>query len=275
MPFLSIDDLDYHFEVTGSGPTLLLLHGFTGSLTNWAPHIPCFMRRFTTVSVDLPGHGLTRTPDAPARHPHEHVSQDLVSLMEQLGAQRFHLLGYSMGGRLALALALGHPERLRSLVLESASPGLPTAAERSARRQQDEALARRIEKDGVSAFVACWEQLSLFASQQRLPAEQQTALRQQRLRNKARGLADSLRGAGAGAQPSFWPQLTSLRVPVLLLTGALDVKYCAVAGKMIAANPRFRAQQIENAGHCIHLEQPKLFQNAVLNFLGDAGESPC
>ncbi len=275
MPFLSINGLDYHIKQTGSGPALLLLHGFTGSLTNWAPHIPCFSRHFTTVSVDLPGHGLTGTPDAPARHRHEQVSSDLVAILEQLGLHRFHLLGYSMGGRLALSLALANPERLHSLVLESASPGLPTAAERSARRQQDEAVARRIEQDGVSTFVAHWEQLPLFANQQQLPADQQTALRQQRLRNSARGLADSLRGAGTGAHPSNWPQLASLGVPALLLTGALDVKFCAVADKMVAANLWFRAHRIENAGHCIHLEQPKLFQNAVLNFLNETGESPC
>ena len=259
----------------GSGPALLLLHGFTGSLVNWASHVPCFARHFTTVSVDLPGHGLTQAPSNPARYGHELVTTDLASLMTQLGLHRFNLLGYSMGGRLALALALAQPQRLRSLVLESASPGLADAGERFARCRQDESLARRIERKGVSNFVSYWEQLPLFASQKRLPATMRKTLREQRLANSVRGLAGSVRGAGTSAQPSYWSQLAQLRIPTLLLTGALDTKFCAVAVRMAAANPGFRAQQIVDAGHCIHLERPQQFQRAVLDFLNTAGDSTC
>jgi len=271
LPFLALNGLDYHFEVAGEGPALLLLHGFTGALVNWSPHLPHFARRYTTVAVDLPGHGQTGLPAHPARYGHAPVGADLVALMERLGFQRFSLMGYSMGGRLALAMALKYPQRLRALLLESASPGLQDARERAARRRQDEALARRIEREGVRRFVTGWEQLPLFASQRVLPAERRARLREQRLMNSAPGLAGSLRGAGTGVQPSYWPQLPQLCVPTLLLTGALDAKFCTIADGMVAANPSFQAQHIANAGHCTHLEQPQWFRQAVLDFLDRAG----
>ena len=195
--------------------------------------------------------------------------------MVQLGFERFHILGYSMGGRLALALALALPLRLRALVLESASPGLADCNERAARRRQDESLARRIERKGMSDFVTYWEQLPLFASQKRLSAESRSSLREQRMANRVCGLAGSLRGSGTGSQPSYWSQLPQLRIPTLLLTGALDTKYCAVAARMAAVNPDFLAQQIVGAGHCVHLEKPQQFQRAVLDFLNVAGDSTC
>ena len=176
---------------------------------------------------------------------------------------------------MALALALAQPQRLCALVLESASPGLADAGERAARRRQDESLARHIELEGVRNFVAYWEQLPMFASQRQLTAEIRRKVREQRLKNSARGLADSLRGAGTGAQASYWSQLPQLRIPTLLLTGALDTKFCAVAARMAAANSGFRLQQIVDAGHCIHLERPQHFQRAVLDFLNVAGDSSC
>jgi len=121
LPFLALNGLDYHFEVAGEGPALLLLHGFTGALVNWSPHLPHFARRYTTVAVDPPGHGQTGLPAHPARYGHAPVGADLVALMERLGFQRFSLMGYSMGARLALAMALKYPQRLRAPLLASAA----------------------------------------------------------------------------------------------------------------------------------------------------------
>ena len=275
MSFLEINGLRYHYQQAGRGPALLLLHGFTGSLVNWAPQLPHFASHFTTISVDLPGHGLTQAPIDPERYRHELVISDLDSIMVQLGFDRFHILGYSMGGRLALALALTLPLRLRALVLESASPGLADCNERAARRRQDESLARRIERKGMSDFVTYWEQLPLFASQKRLSAESRSSLREQRMANRVCGLAGSLRGSGTGSQPSYWSQLPQLHIPTLLLAGSLDTKFCSVSAQMAEANSSFRAQRLDDAGHCIHLEQPHLFRRAVMDFLNEAGDSTC
>lgn len=267
MSIRRVNGLNYHFEVTGSGPPLLLLHGFTGSLCTWAELAPALSERMTIVAVDLPGHGRSDAPARSGRYAQGQVSADLVELMDACGRRRFHLLGYSMGGRQALALAQGHPERIQSLVLESASPGLATEAERAARRCQDEALARQIEREGVEHFVRRWERLPLFASQRRLPADTRAELRRQRMHNRSAGLAGSLRGAGAGAQQPYWHRLSQLTAPTLLLTGALDAKFCAIARRMRAANPAFGHSEVAGAGHCVHLEQPRQFQRLVLDFL--------
>lgn len=267
MPVHRIDGLGYFLKRVGEGPPLLLLHGFTGSHASWTPFLSAFAANWTCLAVDLPGHGMSDVPARMSRFGHESVSVDLVTLMEDLGYHRFATLGYSMGGRLALALALNHPQRVSALVLESASPGLPTDVERRTRRRQDEALARQIEAEGVGNFVRHWGNLPLFASQQGLNEGQRATLRRQRLRNSVAGLAGSLRAAGTGSQPSYWGKLRQLTVPTLLLTGRLDSKFSAIAREMKDANPDFTSLQVEGAGHCIHLEQPQQFQREVTGFL--------
>ena len=267
MPRVVVNELSYHFRREGSGAPLLLLHGFTGSHASWSHLLAGFAGHFLTYAVDLPGHGKTDTPRDAARCRHELVSADLVALMARCGHERFNLLGYSMGGRLALTLGICYPEHVSALVLESASPGLPAAMERERRRRQDEALARKIEAGGVRRFVDEWEQLPLFASQGQLSASAREALRAQRLGNSAHGLAASLRGAGTGAQPSFWPLVPQLKTTTLLICGELDTKFCDVARRMLSANPALKLRQVAGAGHCVHLERPQSFQRAALDFL--------
>ncbi len=272
MPQRTVNGLNYHFHCEGNGPPLLLLHGFTGSHASWPGIVPGFAEHFLTIAVDLPGHGKSDSPVDPLRYRHESVSADLVALMARCGHSRFHLLGYSMGGRLALALALSFPGKVTSLILESASPGLPTAAERAHRREQDERIARKIESEGLRRFVEHWEQLPLFASQGRLPVAERRSLRQQRLRNSATGLAASLRGAGTGTQKSLWSQIPQLKTPSLLVCGELDPKFCDVARRMASANPALQMQQVAGAGHCIHLERPQSFARTVQDFLFEQEE---
>lgn len=267
MPFAEINGLNYHYEVSGSGPLLVLLHGFTGSLANWQPHAEAFAAQYQVLTVDLPGHGRTDAPEAPARYAMPQVAADVMALAAQVGQMPAHLLGYSMGGRLALYMAVQNPAQVRSLVLESASPGLADAAAREARIQQDEALAARIERKGVEAFVDYWEQIPLFASQQRLSVEIRQRLRQQRLKNNPRGLANSLRGMGTGVQPSLWQQPGGLVMPVLLMAGALDTKFAGIGQQMYDLMPDARLEVVPDAGHTLHLEAPEWFQAQVLEFL--------
>lgn len=264
-----ISGLRYAIEETGDGDPLLLLHGFTGRAANWRPLLPRLAKQWRVIAVDLPGHGDSDAPAGIARYEMPRVAADLTELLTRRAAAPAHWLGYSMGGRLALYVTVHHPELVRSLVLESASPGLATAAERQTRRAADEALAARIERDGIPAFVAQWEQLPLFAGLARLPEEVRTALHDQRLNNNAIGLANSLRGMGTGAQPSLWPYLGDIAAPVLLIAGALDEKFAALNERMAAAIPNATLRRIADAGHTVHLEQPALFLNSVDEFLTD------
>src|SRR5262249_4802486 len=138
--------------------------------------------------------------------------------------------------------------------------------EREQRRTSDEALAVRIEREGVPAFVDHWEQLPLFASQQTLPPERRAALRAQRLRNRASGLANSLRGVGAGVGPALHHELTGLDIPCLLVAGALDAKYRGIAEEMAHKLPHAMLCVVPEAGHTVHLERPEAFDTAVLEF---------
>src|SRR5262249_26017949 len=158
----------------------------------------------------------------PARYQIENAARDLCDLLKALDVPSATWLGYSMGGRLALYLALAYPHIVTTLVLESASPGLATSEARADRIRSDEPLAELIERDGIEAFTAYWESLPLFASQS---DSVRAALRPVRLKNNAHGLANSLRGMGTGAQPSLWDKLPDLTMPCLVIAGELDTKF--------------------------------------------------
>lgn len=251
---------DYWVHIEGDGPPLVLLHGFAGSHMTWLPHLPIFSRYLQVIAPDLPGHGDTTAQ----RFQMNEAADDLVAALAALGISRFHLLGYSMGGRLALYLATYHLDRVQSLILESASPGLSSPDERRARAERDEQLAQDIERDGLAAFVSRWERLPLFATQ---TDAMRDAVRPIRLGQTAAGLAASLRGMGTGVQPSLWDHLAAVEAPTLLIAGELDAKYAAIARQMAAALPKARVEIVQGAGHTVHLERPAVFQRLVLSHL--------
>jgi len=255
--------------IGGQGPPLALLHGFTGSAETWRAHSAVWSKKFTTVAVDLLGHGASDSPADAERFRMDWCAADLAAIFDHLGLARVNLLGYSMGGRVALHMAVTHPERVSALVLESASPGLAGRDERTARVAGDEALARSIEQQGLEAFVDGWSRLPLFASQGRLPEAARAQLRAQRLRNNPRGLANSLRGLGTGVTPPLWDRLQEVRCPTLVIAGALDAKYVGVARAMAAGLAASRLAIVPDAGHATHLEQPETFDRLVLEFLGE------
>lgn len=262
-----VADVRLNVECGGNGPPLLLLHGFTGSVASWQPHLAAFQTDRRTIAVDLLGHGRSDSPPDPERYRMERCVADLLALLDRLGVGRTDVLGYSMGGRVALHLAAAASDRLGALILESSSPGLADPAERAARVRADEELADRIEREGVPAFVRYWTQLPLFASQARLPAEVRARLRAQRLQNNPQGLANSLRGMGTGRQDPLWNRLATLPIPTLLIVGELDQKYRGLAQQMAAAMPTAQITVVRSAGHAVHLEQPVAFDAAVVEFL--------
>lgn len=263
MPHLSIHGVTYCYEIHGAGRPLLFLHGFTGSSQNWQPLLPGLTGHYQVILVDVLGHGRAASPPDENRYAIDQVAADLVALVDELGYGDMGILGYSMGGRLALFTAVTYPHRITHLILESASPGLPTAAERQARVAQDRELADWIEINGIEAFVNRWEQLPLWASQQQLSPEIQQQLHQQRLQNNPTGLANSLRGMGTGVQPSLWEHLPALAIPTLLLVGELDTKFVTINRQMAALLPNAHLEIVPGVGHTVHLERPLVWQEAV------------
>lgn len=261
------DGLQLSVVRAGTGAPLLLLHGFTGSTETWTPLATSLGDRFTTLTVDLPGHGRSGTPADPARFALSSLADDFAHILDTCGIERVAVLGYSMGGRAALQFALRHPTRVAALVLESTSPGIVDPSERATRVASDTALADAIERDGITAFVDRWERLPLWGSQTGLLEETRARLRAQRLANLPRGLANSLRGAGAGVEPAMLDRLSLVRTPTLLVVGSLDAKYVALAQLIEARMPLARSVIVDGCGHAVHLERPAEFADLVERFL--------
>jgi len=245
---------------------MLLLHGFTGSGRSWpTPLIEGLISRARTPTLlDLPGHGRWAGDTA---EEHFTLRAVLEAIAAAQGGEPGPVIGYSMGGRLALAYAAAYPGNVTHLVLESASPGLATGEERATRRAADEVLARGLEEEGIEPFVQRWEALPLFESQGALPPEVRAAQRARRLANDPRSLAAALRGLGTGALPSYWEALDEIRTPTLLLVGELDAKFVGIARAMARALPDAELVVVPRTGHAVHLERPDAWLSAVLEFL--------
>ncbi len=240
-------------EGEGTGPRLVLVHGFTQTARCWGPIGPALAEGHEAVRVDAPGHG--RSADVRADLP------ATAELLAGLGPATY--LGYSMGGRMCLETALRHPEAVEALVLVSATAGIDTEEERPKRRAADEALADWIESDGVDHFIDHWLGLPLFAG---LPPE--ARFESERRSNTAAGLAASLRLAGAGTQSPSWDRLATLDMPVLVVAGAEDTKFTALAHRLaesIGANATLAV--LPGVGHTTHLEAPEAFLATVLPWL--------
>lgn len=264
---LKIHGVQYNIERAGQGEPLVLLHGFTGSIENWREHISVFEKDFSIIALDFLGHGKSDAPPDALRYRMEWCVADLREILDELEIACADFLGYSMGGRVALHFANAYPERVKKLILESASPGLKDATERNTRAARDAELAEKIERDGIEKFVEEWTKLPLFATQARLPQEARGRLKQQRLQNNAQGLANSLRGLSVGVQASLWDVLPSIRIPTLLIAGQLDEKFSEIANLMTRAMPNAELKIVAEAGHAVHLEQSKMFEQIIMEFL--------
>jgi 2-succinyl-6-hydroxy-2,4-cyclohexadiene-1-carboxylate synthase len=256
---VELNELEFHVEIEGQGPPLLLLHGFTGSTRAWDDIRPALSGFAQVIAIDLIGHGQSAGPPSSSRYTLEWCARDLLQLLDELHFSQVDLLGYSMGGRVALHFATSAPRRVRTLILESASPGIEDPDERIRRVHSDSALAERIHAHGIEAFVAEWEQQPLLMLQPHVSEavrEQQHALR---LLNTPTGLANSLLGMGAGQQEPLWSRLGELNLPVQLIVGQADARYVAIAERMHHSLPRAELAVLPEAGHTAHLDQPAAF----------------
>lgn len=262
--FYDIGDASYYYEIHGHGTPVVLLHGFTGSSDTWSTFVEKHDEGFQLITIDLPGHGKTKT-NTPRTM--ETCCQDLDQLLEHLQLTDVHLVGYSMGGRTALSFAMAFPNKIRSLILESASPGLRLEEERNQRMQNDDKLAKKIEKEGIRSFIDFWENIPLFHTQNNLAPSVQEKIRHERLNQNEVGLSQSLRFMGTGAQPSWWNQLESVKSPVLLIVGELDKKFVNINEDMQHLFHSADLKIVEEAGHAIHVEKPEIFDKLVSSFI--------
>jgi 2-succinyl-6-hydroxy-2,4-cyclohexadiene-1-carboxylate synthase len=236
-------------------PDVVLLHGFTHTGASWDPVVAALAERYRALAPDIRGHG-SATDRVPVTI--EGVLTDVLAL----APPRFTLVGYSMGGRIALHVALGLPRRVDRLVLIGASPGISDPAARQARRRDDGRLADQIDGSTIEEFAARWAQTPVLAGQ---PPAVLAAVQADRLRNRPAGLARALRGLGTGALPSLWGRLGELEMPVVLVVGERDQKFRAIASEMVASGlDDATVIIVPGAGHAVHLEAP----DAVAQIIG-------
>jgi len=262
------DGAAYEVRTGGSGPAVLLLHGFTGRGADWGPCLSALRRAHATVVVDLLGHGRSDAPADPGRHALERQAADLVSILRGLGIDHATVVGYSFGARLALRLVIDRPDVVTGLVLESPTAGIADPGQRDHRREEDAAVADRIERDGIEAFVdTWWETTPVFAAERGLPGATRARLRAERMRNRPAGLAASLRGAGQGSMMPLHERLAAIDRPALVVAGELDPIGADRARTVAAAIPGARFACVAGAGHAPHRETPAAFRRLVLEFL--------
>ena len=262
------DPYRLHYELRGSGrdtdPLLLFLHGFTGSGRDWTETAEA-LPDCRSILVDLPGHGQS-AGCPPVLYPMPEAALALLAVLDDVGLEQCIPVGYSMGARLALYVALAHPDRCRALVVESGSPGLASEQERESRREWDESKAAELERQGLDAFLEDWYRQPLFHSIGRNETRF-AALMDRRRRNDMAGLARSLRLMGTGSQASLWPQLPGIPFPWLAVAGELDSRYRKTMQDMVSLSENGRLVTIPDAGHNTHFENPEAFSRALREFL--------
>ena len=250
-------------------PPVVCLHGFLGSGRDWSEVAPGLIDEHYLICPDLPYHGHTVADREPPMTCAE-TADALADWLTEAGISRFALAGYSMGGRIALHLALQHPDRITRLVLESATPGIEDAYQREQRRLQDARLARSLDEiedePALRAWLRDWYAQPLFEHCALYP-ERLARLLDCRFDNHPGALAASLRGMGTGAQDNLWPGLASLSMPVLLVTGESDRKFSLIAEQMLEHNSAFAIEVLAGCGHNVHWERPERYTAVLKGFL--------
>ncbi len=250
-------------------PPLVLLHGFMGRGDDWATVAEALASAYRVIAPDLPFHGKSVLPDALLAKPPDFdaVMAALATWLVELYPEPIPVVGYSMGGRLALAIAVEFSAPISYLILESSSPGIPTEHGRKKRRQSDAEVAAQITGSDLEAFLRAWYAAPLWGSLTAHPKFED--LIERRKQNDPLQLATALRVLGTGNQPSYWGQLENLNLPVLLLAGEFDHRYIHIMDTMRRQLPQAYFQIVPQSGHNIHFEQPEIFIKLVRNFLMD------
>lgn len=238
---------------------LVFLHGFTGTPAAFEPVRAALEARLgVRVQLDAPalvGHA-GATPEV-SEASFEAEGARLLRLLRRSGSGPMHVVGYSLGARIALSLLLSAPEQFLSGFLIGVHPGLAEEAERAARRLADERLCELLDRSGLSSFIDAWERLPLWESQNTLPIAVMQRQRSARLTHSAEGLALSLRRTGLGQMPYYRARLSEVQCPVRLVTGELDEKFSHLAEQIVDELPCADYKAVRGAGHNVLLEQPE------------------
>lgn len=269
---IALENYQFGYSLTGRAdrPSILFLHGFMGDRHDFDPITSRLIDQYQCLAIDLPGHGETQVTEE-AEYGMELTARAIIGVLDQLQISQCFLVGYSMGGRLALYLTVHFPARFLRVVLESASPGLKTEEEREQRVQRDWHLATDLETTDFADFLKNWYDQPLFASIKHLTDRSRISptfaqMLEQRQQNQPHKLAKSLRNLGTGSQPSLWVKLAQNQVPLLLLVGDLDRKFVQINQEMQTLCSSAKLQIMTGCGHNVHFENVQGFVESLRGF---------
>ena len=255
---------------------MVVLHGFTGSAAAMGSLVDALAGAHRVVAIELPGYGSKPRPTSATDLTVDSVLRDVDRVVRSLSLGSWHLVGYSMGGRIALAYAAAGDDGLASLTTISASPGIADPARRAARAASDAELADRIERRGIEWFADYWSSQAILQPASPVGIRAGAAIRSLRLLNDPVSLAAALRGLGPGSMPPLHDRLADIEVPALLVAGRADPKYVEISAAMGKSMPEARVRVIDDAGHAVHLDKPEELAAEILSFVGavDEGAAP-
>ena len=260
--------LHYNFyqSQNNSNQLLVLLHGFISDSRTFNDDVQYFLQEANVLTIDLPGHGQDQSPiDVTWDFPY--ITTQLDELLDIYKSYDITLLGYSMGGRVALYYALYGKCSLSKLIIESSSPGIKDENNRHERQQIDAARAKVLDIAGLEVFVNDWEKLPLFYTQYELDKDKKSAIREMRLSQNPHKLAKALRDYGTGQMPNLWEQIGNIQIPCFILTGELDQKFVKTGQAMNRDMKYSQIHSFSNVGHTIHVEDSTEFDTMILGFL--------
>ena len=251
----------HHYGVTvvGTGKPLVCFHGFSESGSTWdGIEVP----GYRLIRIDSMGHGRSARPMDLGAYTLPQMLRDLHRVIYAVAGERYVLMGYSMGARMALLYALEYPEEMTHLVLESGSVGIEDEGERQDRYVADQGLAERIRAHDITWFSETWAKLDIFKTQQGLPAKVQQQIQGRRLLNSPHALAFTLEGSGQGSMPYVGHRLSELTMPVCYISGELDTKYTAIGAQYFGDVHRI----VPQVGHNVHVEAPEAYRQIIEQF---------
>ena len=256
---IHIGEYYYGVTVTGTGKPLVCFHGFSESGSTWDG---IEVQGYRLIRIDSMGHGRSARPMELKPYELPQMLSDLHRVIYAVAGERYALMGYSMGARLALLYALEYPHEVTHLILESGSVGIEDEGGRQDRYVADQALAKRIRAHDITWFSETWAKLEIFKTQQGLPAKVQQQIRGRRLLNSPHALAFTLEGSGQGSMPYVGHRLSELTMPVCYISGELDTKYTGVGARYFGDVHRVVSQ----VGHNVHVEAPEVYRQILERF---------
>src|SRR5215472_1171630 len=249
---LNRDGINLHYEIHGSGPTILLSHGYSATSEMWRGQIASLSRGHQLILWDMRGHGQTDSPDDPSAYSEDATIADMAALLDEAGAEQAIVGGLSLGGYMSLAFYLRYPERVRALLLFDTGPGFKNDEARAVWNKRAAETANTFETEGLASLKSRSREMATSTHR------------------SAAGLARAARGMLAQRNDRVIKSLPEIKVPTLIIVGADDVSFLAPTDYMAAKIPNARKVVIPHAGHASNLDQPEMFNQTVLEFLHSA-----